>query len=49
MLRDLYCKYSIMGPKALLSLFLVAEWIHYTFGDHITHYKTESVHFWGGL
>ena len=19
----------------------------YTFGDNITHYKTESVHFWG--
>ena len=27
---------------------LVAEWIHFTrFGDKITHYKTESLHFSG--
>ena len=27
---------------------LIAEWIHFTlFGDSITHYKTESVHFSG--
>ena len=28
--------------------YLVAEWIHFTlFGDNMTHYKTESVHFLG--
>ena len=29
--------------------FLVAEWIHfnYTFWENITHYKTESVYFFG--
>ena len=27
---------------------LVAEWIHFAFfWDNCTHYKTESVHFWG--
>ena len=30
------------------SLILVAEWIHFSlFGVISTHYKTESVNFWG--
>ena len=40
-----------MRLKALgfgLDICLVAELMHFiTFWENITHYKTESVHFWG--
>ena len=39
---------SQAGGKTALNIF-VAEWLItlYSFGGNITHYKTESVHFWG--
>ena len=39
---------SQAGGKTALNI-LVAEWLItlYSFGGNITHYKTESVHFWG--
>ena len=41
--------FGVLGPRRVkVKVFLVAEWIHFTlFGIIITHYKTESVHFWG--